>query len=181
MALIKCPECGKENISDSAEMCPACGYGIKAHFEREMQRELYKRKLESITMPNMPEKENSWFIVAGIGVIELCMSSISIIMFFGGIITIAVAFYAREDNYKRAMEKYNLAVTDIEKYRRKILQEQKEAEERLINSIVKCPHCGSIDTKKISTTSRVASVAMVGVASSKIGKQYECKNCGYKW
>ena len=62
MALIKCPECGKENISDSAEMCPACGYGIKAHFEREMQRELYKRKLESITMPNMPEKENSWFI-----------------------------------------------------------------------------------------------------------------------
>ena len=33
MALIKCPECGRENVSDSAEMCPDCGYRIKAHFE----------------------------------------------------------------------------------------------------------------------------------------------------
>lgn len=28
MALIKCPECGKE-ISDAAESCPNCGYPIK--------------------------------------------------------------------------------------------------------------------------------------------------------
>ena len=28
MALIKCPECGKE-ISDQAEFCPHCGYPIK--------------------------------------------------------------------------------------------------------------------------------------------------------
>lgn len=28
MALIKCPECGRENVSDSAEACPDCGYGI---------------------------------------------------------------------------------------------------------------------------------------------------------
>lgn len=31
MALVKCPECGRENVSDSAEMCPDCGYGIKTH------------------------------------------------------------------------------------------------------------------------------------------------------
>ena len=34
MALIKCPECGRENVSDSAESCPECGYGIKAYFEK---------------------------------------------------------------------------------------------------------------------------------------------------
>ena len=28
MSLVKCPECGKE-ISDSAKMCPSCGYPIK--------------------------------------------------------------------------------------------------------------------------------------------------------
>lgn len=33
MALIKRPECGRENVSDSAEMCPDCGYGIKKHFQ----------------------------------------------------------------------------------------------------------------------------------------------------
>lgn len=34
MSLINCPECGRENVSDSAESCPNCGYGIKAHFEK---------------------------------------------------------------------------------------------------------------------------------------------------
>ncbi len=44
MALIKCPECGRENVSDSAEACPDCGYGVRAHFERIKQEE--KRKQE---------------------------------------------------------------------------------------------------------------------------------------
>lgn len=32
MALIVCPECGRKNVSDSAEACPECGYGIRRHF-----------------------------------------------------------------------------------------------------------------------------------------------------
>lgn len=31
--LIKCPECGREGVSDKAEACPSCGYGIRKHFE----------------------------------------------------------------------------------------------------------------------------------------------------
>lgn len=34
MALIKCPECGRENVSDTAKACPGCGYGIKEHFDK---------------------------------------------------------------------------------------------------------------------------------------------------
>lgn len=34
MALIKCPECGRERVSDSAVACPDCGYGIREHFEK---------------------------------------------------------------------------------------------------------------------------------------------------
>ena len=45
----------------------------------------------------------------------------------------------------------------------------------------KCPTCQSTNIKKISTTNRLISVATLGLASSKIGKQFECKNCGYKW
>ena len=33
MALIKCPECGRENVSDMASSCPNCGFGIKEHFD----------------------------------------------------------------------------------------------------------------------------------------------------
>lgn len=39
MALIKCPECGREKVSDTAEACPDCGYGIRAHFEKVRQAE----------------------------------------------------------------------------------------------------------------------------------------------
>lgn len=45
MALTKCPECGRENVSDSAEMCPVCGYGIKAHFEEIRQEEERKEQI----------------------------------------------------------------------------------------------------------------------------------------
>ncbi len=54
MALIKCPECSKENVSDTAVSCPNCGYGIKAHFnyikkqERiaKVQNELQIKKIK---------------------------------------------------------------------------------------------------------------------------------------
>lgn len=32
MALIKCPECGRENVSDSAKACPGCGFQIYSYF-----------------------------------------------------------------------------------------------------------------------------------------------------
>ena len=49
------------------------------------------------------------------------------------------------------------------------------------NNQLKCPVCGSTNVKRISTLNRIVSVAAVGLASSKIGKQYECKNCKHKW
>lgn len=35
MALIKCPECGAENVSESAIACPHCGYNLSAHKRKE--------------------------------------------------------------------------------------------------------------------------------------------------
>lgn len=45
----------------------------------------------------------------------------------------------------------------------------------------KCPTCGSTNVEKISTLNRAVSIGIVGLASDKIGKQFQCKNCGYKW
>lgn len=53
MALIKCPECGRENVSDTAKACPGCGYGIREHFDKS-GREVEKKKeisTEEITEP----------------------------------------------------------------------------------------------------------------------------------
>ena len=49
MALVKCPECGLEGVSDSAKFCPACNYPISEHYEtikRKVQAEERKRELE---------------------------------------------------------------------------------------------------------------------------------------
>lgn len=48
-------------------------------------------------------------------------------------------------------------------------------------NIPKCPTCQSTDIKKIGAFDRATSVAFLGLASSKIGKQFQCNNCGYKW
>lgn len=43
---------------------------------------------------------------------------------------------------------------------------------------VKCPYCNSTNTKKISTTSKVGSVALFGIfAVGKVSKQWHCNNC----
>ena len=39
MALVKCPECGREKVSDSAESCPNCGYAIKVYYDKLRQEE----------------------------------------------------------------------------------------------------------------------------------------------
>lgn len=43
---------------------------------------------------------------------------------------------------------------------------------------ISCPYCKSTNTKKISATERVASIAMLGIFSRKINKSFKCNNCG---
>lgn len=57
MALVKCPECGRECVSDNAEMCPSCGYGIKVHFERVKQEEELKRRKEEEELERKEREE----------------------------------------------------------------------------------------------------------------------------
>ena len=47
MAIINCPECGKEGVSDKAVSCPSCAYGIKEHFDDIRQQE-EKRELDRL-------------------------------------------------------------------------------------------------------------------------------------
>ena len=47
---------------------------------------------------------------------------------------------------------------------------------------IECPICKSKNNvRRISSLDRGVSVAMVGLASSKIGKQYECTRCRHKF
>lgn len=54
MALIKCPECGREKVSDTAEACPDCGYGIKAYFIEKREEE--RKRLENEEQERIKEE-----------------------------------------------------------------------------------------------------------------------------
>ena len=73
-----------------------------------------------------------------------------------------------EDLFKRRME--NMAKLE---HGKAILDEK--------NRVSKCPSCGSSNVSKIGVAGRAASFALVGFASSKIGKTHKCNHCGTTW
>lgn len=66
MTVIKCPKCGKENISGNTELCLGCGYNIKvfAIAEEQKKRELCLKK-------SRKSKLNNWKFMISISAIIL--------------------------------------------------------------------------------------------------------------
>ena len=58
---------------------------------------------------------------------------------------------------------------------------EEEEKKKYNDYMFSCPMCGSKKVRRIGTVNRAASVAVTGLASGKIGKQYECDNCHHKW
>ena len=205
MSLINCPECGKENVSDTANFCPYCGYNIAKHtygarqFEElkqtaERLKEDREQKKKHIEMPEEPSLNyfgSPFFvfacIAAGLTLINFFTNLLGLGIFFFviTIILLIVAYYDAWKTLQDKMEKYNLALRYFEAYKEQIAHEQQTRElfiaERDKIPVIKCPVCNSENTQRISNIDRAASVAMVGIASAKIGKQYKCRNCGHMW
>jgi Zn finger protein HypA/HybF involved in hydrogenase expression len=48
-------------------------------------------------------------------------------------------------------------------------------------NVPKCPTCGSMNIKKISTASKAVGAMAFGLFSKTAKSQFECENCKYKW
>ncbi|MBE7048498.1 MAG: hypothetical protein E7393_03905 [Ruminococcaceae bacterium] len=60
------------------------------------------------------------------------------------------------------------------------LKRQKQEEKKSL--LPECPICqNKNNVKRISNVNRSLSIFLNGLASSKIGKQYECTHCKHKW
>lgn len=197
MALVKCPECGKEKVSDSAMTCPACGYGIRVYFDKKKEKERQQRRLDSVKMPEMPEKQK---LSAGQAVFTFIWLVFGVVFFIVGISSdmgglalfylimgggISGMFYyiGVIQDYNKAMEKYNKAMQDFEKYKRDEIREQdiKRAEQEKREEAKQkgkpiCPKCGSTN---IQEATRGYSVVTGFVGSS--SPRDVCRKCGFKW
>lgn len=230
MALVKCPECGRENVSDSAASCPECGYAIKEHFDairleeqkiaeekKQKEKEEAEKKKKKITDQEKLLKEirrleksiiSDESVSKKSGVLTAILAVLTIIFFncpypapFFGVFSVGigmislVVFLCFHSSKKDDVHRLRIAKSDLEKLKsdfneyeaiiekreQERIKQQKLDQARYNVEHPKCPMCGSTNTEKIGAASRVTSVAALGLASKKIGKQYKCYNCKHMW
>lgn len=154
MALIVCPECGKE-VSDKSEVCIHCGYplintkcninGVIYDFKEELPIALLEKTDDYVSVYGKIRKKTSLTLADT-----------------GDLIRIIKEIRAIPETFT---PKYPL------EDREKLYGDSKEKS-------VECPYCHSKDTKKISNLSKAGSVALFGVfALGKTSKQWHCNSC----
>ena len=185
----KCPNCGEE-INGEEKLCPHCSFPLDC----EIEGNKYKASRPGTAYIEL------FLFFAGIAALFFWLSSIfggfngGLLLIIIGAISAAIALWglglqiqaikdyrlSKKDNaaFQLRMserEKRKQALRDdLEKQRAE--REREEAEKRA--KLPVCPICGKRDNvRRISTLNRSASVAAWGIASAKIGKQYECTDC----
>ena len=186
--LLICPECG-EKISSYSKECKKCGFPIKEYMEENNLIDLNKEFLCTkcgAQYAGYGEESDLIYLKCRfcngkvIGTDKTGKEAMDI-------------FYRDPSNYlNNYAKKYIKDTFSEEAYERRLLiikaeNEHKDSNYYIDNSStqttqstsshVTCPYCKSTNTKKISTTGRVASVLSFGLLSKKVGKQWYCNDC----
>lgn len=169
MALIKCPECGRE-ISDKAEVCIHCGFPMRLTGQSSETMQEIKADL------NQPEMFDSQHI---------SQTNMLTCPQCGSIISNAARsckYCGFEDigKYLLSLEKDKFRQERQEEERIRCEQERLR-KENITSHTPKCPTCGSTNISKISGSKRWLTTGLFGLASSDVGKTMKCNHCGYKW
>lgn len=166
MALINCPECGKE-ISDKSKQCIHCGYPL------EESNNDNKNSAYSIRLIHCGEQKVKLIkIIREITGLDLKRGKDVV----DNLLLIKTNISLDEANsIKKQIEEVGGAVKITEFNANDVVISQTEL------NIPKCPTCGSTDISKISTASKAVSVGLFGIFSSKIRKQFHCNSCKYEW
>lgn len=152
-------------------------FSIKEQEKRIKSEKKTKINFTIIASIFIPTSIISFFFLKG------TLFAFAFILFLVGIIC-AVVLMQSIGSIERMQRELNLMKSDYYEWDRKHKERnQLEAELSLIKQYTapRCPHCNSTNIKQISMLNRMISVEIFGLASSKIGKQFECKNCKYKW
>ncbi len=204
----KCPICGCpiEIIKNQNNQTKDIETKIK-NLEKENKKiteaEEFQRVLDVTKIPKSKPHINAFLIMgiimilADISFMVMMIGDIDGTLIFYSICLIVVGiiiFLVGRSSLKESQKIYDEYKDDPEEYRRILamktyrnIKSQENAKERAKErkqskaytvSQVKCPYCNSMNTKKLSATSKAGSVAMFGLMSNKVGKQWHCNSCG---
>lgn len=157
MALIKCPECGKE-ISDKSEKCIHCGYPLVK--EKNTICNINGKKYDLSYILDFYREHPDGMI------------KVKLIGDFRKMVGCSLS------DAKKVIDEI-IETNEIPKVL--ILKQQEIVTKKEENNIPHCPTCGSTNIEKISSTKRWLSTGLFGLASSDVGKTMVCKKCRYKW
>lgn len=179
MALISCPECGKE-ISDKAKQCIHCGMPMD-EFNKTVTQ-LYKVIFKKFYNHNMYSKNR----FKAFGFVERIYDNYEPQAKHINLNEEYMIFDGISENSAHLIKEYlkskgciiEIAISDL-----KALSDV-DSKIPLIYAqynAIKCPTCGSTNTQKISTTAKIAGAATFGLLSKTARSQFKCNHCGYKW
>lgn len=177
MALINCPECGKE-ISDKAKQCIHCGFPLEDYVQEFNIYDMVLKKIIKKTSFAVCILENYYGIAKGEG--DALISTPGNVILKG--INKENIEYLKYEFSREGLE-MDFIPSDSDyvnpvNSRISGCSEEWKAKQK---SAIKCPTCGSTNTQKISTTSKVVGAAAFGLFSKTARSQFKCNHCGYKW
>lgn len=82
--------------------------------------------------------------------------------------------------YQLKLSQFKAQIENNKQTQQQIQQQAKIQKQSEVN-IPKCPTCGSTNIQKISGLSKAGSVALWGIFSRKVHKQWHCNECGSEW
>ena len=182
--------------------CESCGAAYNDNQPPVESENTQDEKYAGIKMPSKPSISYGLLVVGG-GL--LAGSIYTAIKFYAAgldmdmLVTILVIvlgalgcflLYGEMSAYLELYKLYKLAQVDFEEYAKRMTKltekfqhnkaELEQRRQEKLDKLPCCPICGKKDNVvRISTLNRTASVATFGLASSKIGKQYQCKHCNH--
>ena len=193
MAMMKCPECGKD-VSDKAEACMNCGFSIKQYMiEKE-----YNENAKVFYCPRCAEVYCWTRKILRETYEESIQNHVCRKCKYGNLQELPIEtgltpyLYWEGDRLKamqlekKFVEEYIMKQPEFneEEYKKSqglIPQSTASSSHSTPRVGPKCPACGSYDTAKVGVLGRAASVFAFGLASNKIGKNWKCRKCGHTW
>lgn len=186
MAIIICPECGKE-LSSYAKDCIKCGFPIKEYMTENglvnINKEFICPKCGFHSAGFGESGKDNIYIKCKYCNTNMIQTDETGDEFVDNFCTYSVK---GEDYFKIFAKKYGGDQFSEEAYEDRIRTVKREnsarqSTQRQSSNIPHCPTCGSSNIRKIGAGERTASILGLGLFSRKINKTWKCNNCGHTW
>lgn len=158
MALIKCPECGKE-ISDKAPVCIHCGCPLQEPKNTKCIINGKEYDLGFLLDDSDPNYSIA-YKVKDFYKLTNCDRLGDATEIVKQIISSQSIPKALRVKAKSVLSQYNYTPED---------------------NRPRCPHCNSTNIQSIGTGERIGSIMMFGMFSKKMNKSFKCLDCKYTW